>query len=1220
MLSERPNHEQVKSRYNTVDQAYQRTEQYSDKCSNVVKVPTNNFVAASHDERVPFQSNNKSKSDRKNSEEKRKNEKFDAKDNIRGSYSCSRILYQDKDRNKSYDSSSKYECLSRRSLHSAWDENECGSHNEGWNNRELSSGRKHSADSDSSFRSYANIEHYIIEETLSPKASVQTQTTKSYTRDISMGHRYVRGSVNDRQQNFERYEDNKILSSTRSEQGIVTSYAERRQMNSKDKEFLPPLKLSHGRMNISVNDHKPMSLQSREMNGNCNHREAHLKSPNMTKDSNQIDTQLNSPLRFQVKTNRGSYDNAIFVSPTRCQKTCESGSQIFSPPAYRKVNISGSVNSEFIPLGQCQKKQNGVTSEYDSITESNIMSPTQYERKSERDLFSTNTKYSVKDKVYRNNMAVPVQQLRTENIKMSFCESPNKYHVCNHNEKQFDTSTEECKKLNKEKSRYPESLSKYMVSDSQHKLREDLMTSPLNKRNISSCNTDLLKSPIYSNNSGGYENQKESHMKSPSSSQEIRLKSQLISPIQDRFRTKHKRSEILTAENLDLLNQSFNDSFMNVSVNQSSLNASLGNEKHEKVTQWLCHLESDEESPNKISLSAKVSVRKPEIRMQVKDKSGSPANGLHGEGKIDSEINSHVLDGNNKRNTNHQFTDSVCFFDQKLSRPPSRRFKTFSKESVDTHKPSTGYIAKGTTPCFPHKFKGMSNKELMRILTSDTSEISNLVSLKSKSGNLSDLQQTKDDISDFRAGQQFLVTQKELTESMKKSVSRIQQTNTDTPSPYCCLSGDDRRKLSPKLPVRDKTPRQTPYSALTRSDYQTLSPSLSKQEHKDRNGVKSKHREITSTTENFSSYEMENKKQNFVRQSAKYTDTDSINEYCEEGGQERCCCDDIENKHMDLYDSFSSVETSNFRSPHLQSRYEFQSKNFENNNQASPCTSMSKLKLNTPRSRRYHQERSPLADRGLSRHTEQETHQHQQEAYSEQVLNKYDRVVTAHDKNTHYGRFCTDLRCTEDKIGTVSSEIIGTVQKLGMTYKNHESEKENFQDVSFGSNHCKIKSKKSLLTVSSKTGTDNYMVARESNRDVSNFETDNCFKVPMSSPVIEKQNSSTVIRNDRFINRQVSGHNQRGNHLNNVAERSKMEKVKNTETRNVRPVSKRNASVGISKQSISRPERRFVNQFDYVHSTPIHPGVKFSLNETLSTIVGSEDTEQEDDDVMLIDE
>ena len=56
-------------------------------------------------------------------------------------------------------------------------------------------------------------------------------------------------------------------------------------------------------------------------------------------------------------------------------------------------------------------------------------------------------------------------------------------------------------------------------------------------------------------------------------------------------------------------------------------------------------------------------------------------------------------------------------------------------------------------------------------------------------------------------------------------------------------------------------------------------------------------------------------------------------------------------------------------------------------------------------------------------------------------------------------------------------------------------------------------------------------------------------------------------------------------------------------------------------RSLAHSEGKRVNPFDYVHSTPIHPGVKFSLNETLSTIFGSEETEQDqDDDVMLIDE
>ena len=56
-------------------------------------------------------------------------------------------------------------------------------------------------------------------------------------------------------------------------------------------------------------------------------------------------------------------------------------------------------------------------------------------------------------------------------------------------------------------------------------------------------------------------------------------------------------------------------------------------------------------------------------------------------------------------------------------------------------------------------------------------------------------------------------------------------------------------------------------------------------------------------------------------------------------------------------------------------------------------------------------------------------------------------------------------------------------------------------------------------------------------------------------------------------------------------------------------------------RSLGHFKGKRVNPFDFVHSTPSYLGVKFSLNETLSTIFGSEEKEQDqDDDVMLIDE
>ena len=196
----------------------------------------------------------------------------------------------------------------------------------------------------------------------------------------------------------------------------------------------------------------------------------------------------------------------------------------------------------------------------------------------------------------------------------------------------------------------------------------------------------------------------------------------LISPIQEKYKVKHKKSELLTLENIDLLNQSFNDGFVNVSQNKSSLNASLVNENKQKISEWLENLDCTEDSIHKKCFTesdggnVEVSLDKNKF-----------------EDKRNFE-NEEYRKGNSHKGLNRSERDS---FDDSVSKPPSKRFKTGNKDTdasvKEMHKLSSGFIAKSNQHAFHERFKGMSKREMKAFLESDESGVSTLIDLKPKS-------------------------------------------------------------------------------------------------------------------------------------------------------------------------------------------------------------------------------------------------------------------------------------------------------------------------------------------------------------------------------------------------------------------------------------------------------------------------------------------------------
>ena len=1431
-LSERPNRVQKEFKYTTPTQGGTRREQYVKKYRSPERTRCGNSMTSYYNERALSKRSDQSQSGSKKSKDNTKNENDGNRDFIRSSQSCSRMVNSNQIWNKTPESnvkhmSQKYDLLRNEKV--------SDSQNTRWI---ASSNRETPVDNDPN--------HPIQFETnMSPKASVQTQTPKSYTRDLRIETRHARESDHGRQ-SVDNYGDRRIVSPARGEQSNQVVYAERRQIRYRDREFLSPPRLSYERNMEHNHTNTPVfTSHHREPTRNNDHRGADLSSPHAVNINNQIGMLAHG--KEHTKTNNYCSDDS-FVSPmkrqTKLQGAHQSCSRLPSSPTYRRETGLSVRPSSVFSINQCIENQHSNQSERRSSNQSERRSNNQSERRSSNQserrsnnqsergsntqserisnnqserrsnnqserrsmneprarlqrhdsrssetspISATKARVSSSNKcstidpfairqaktrssfgmsecnrVSEHQLSAAQMRFRSENKKESVMERSSPCHTRSFNEESADMYVDRSESTGKGVRRSQGSTSRHLVSNKRCDNTVD-MNASLDEMNDTSFNE--LKSPIHLKEMRETVHGKNSVLQSPpmSPGKSIRSKSGLISPIQERFKIKHKKSEILTAENLDMLNQSFNDSLIDVSVNRSALNASaLGNENHEKVTQWLCHIESDEESPSKDCVSD-LSAQKQDIGQmhneRVQMKIESAGNHFYVDSQTDTKSKQHMSDGNR---LNHQLKNYSPEGNEKLSRPPSKRFKSCSKEETDdAYKPSTGHIAKGNMLNFSHRFKGMSNKDLMRIL-SDNSEISTLVSMKPKLGRVEDLQETNNDgmfnsktvevsedistvlessmtsifvnenrlphagteaafsdkmkqvnsnnllpyrnvsVDDMRNGNKFPHSGKEAA-----YLDKMKQVNSNSLSPYHNVSVDDRRKLSPKLPTKERYSRQSPYNTTARSDshinrqsyyntsvrldsqinrqspYNTTARSDSQMSRQSpcntsarsdnqmtrqspystsarsdsqisspkssgrQNGrdSKSKYGDVTKSTERSLSYESKKRQQNSSRRNQS-VDTDSLNEYCEEGGQERCSCDDIENKHMDLYETFTS-ENSNYRSPYEKSRYQLQTKTFETR-QDSPCTSMSKLKLNTPRSRGHTQERSPLAERGLGRHFEQIPCKSQTTSSEDEIYEKSDLVSAISTRDSNDKVHSAISKSVEDKYCSVSSKRIETIEELDKKVKHYQSGKENF-NVSFKTNSQKTKSKKSLFTVSGKTDRDDQRYDTALNTKANNIcEPNDCFKIP--SPSLVRRQSSSASSRQRNICNELNDIERGQKHLS-VGESSKVnltsENLKafqieksqsftkgkpdfkssvqqrvRSERAHVNSIPLQSDKHPMGKiQSFGNSEGKKVNPFDYVHSTPIHPGVKFSLNETLSTIFGSEEKEQDqDDDVMLIDE
>ena len=392
-----------------------------------------------------------------------------------------------------------------------------------------------------------------------------------------------------------------------------------------------------------------------------------------------------------------------------------------------------------------------------------------------------------------------------------------------------------------------------------------------------------------------------------------------------------------------------------------------------------------------------------------------------------------------------------------------------------------------------------------------------------------------------------------------------------------------------------------------------------------------------------------------VRKKEKYTDTSSLNEYCEEGGHESCSCDDIQDRHENLYESFESANDDDFVSPNLthqssivspvakskvknsvdvkspymrpgqenspyqltRTRNEYENNRFR---QDSPCTSMAKLKINTPQSRRSI-DRSPFAGS-------------ENRKCSADLYRRFD-----HDSSV-YRQSPVKISAVIPSVDDVISERpVSRLSNETFTIETADNEKENYGESSLISNNQRVKSKKNLFTVVGKN-IENNTEARQNTKEDKvrhetklskcnlGLETDNCFKLPVSPPVqIRRSNarqSPNVLpekcklskNSNQEEEKRVFVRPEKMTNADIVSHWYKVSAIKKTDS-----ISKRQPSGLNSRQSLNiRPENRHgVNQLDYAQSTPVRPGVRLSLNETFSTIMGSEETEMEqDDEVMLI--
>ena len=409
-------------------------------------------------------------------------------------------------------------------------------------------------------------------------------------------------------------------------------------------------------------------------------------------------------------------------------------------------------------------------------------------------------------------------------------------------------------------------------------------------------------------------------------------------------------------------------------------------------------------------------------------------------------------------------------------------------------------------------------------------------------------------------------------------------------------------------------------------------------------------------------------KSKHTRQREKFTDTASLNEYCEEGGQESCSCDDIQDRREDLYESFESANEEDLGSPNvtLQSsimspvpeskpklsscKIDIKSPYVKPNNkstpyqlskgrtqyeedrirQDSPCTSMAKLKINTPRSRR-NLERSPFANNDNRNHSSDfNRRSFQSETNDKLMKGRGGEQLYEHNSNVLERKNSSKITIptAERPLSRLSNETF-TIEPV-------ENEKENYLEPLLVSNNQRSKSKKSLFTVVGKNNIDKVRQNTEDDKvrpenkpakTSSGLEADSCFKLPVSPPVQKRPNNSVLnpnLHHEKFILPKNSSRTDQtvSDKLNRMASASLVpERVKVSEIKKTDSISKQQASGRHSRQGDKRSETKpVVNQFHYAQSTPVRPGVRLSLNETFSTIVGTEETEMEqDEEVMLID-
>ena len=1182
-----------------------------------------------------------------------------------------------------------------RKLYQRQSESKHGPHNHG----ELSFSRLTQSRKDSrSERIYANIaqksnpEYQQNFDIVSPKASVQTQTPKSYTKEVSRERKYARESET-QFQNLERSFGNgheRHTSPTKCKSGLRIEPVGRAEHISA--EVLSPSKLIS---NTSINgsglrDNKLISPNNYEVSSKDNRREA----------------QFRSSQRHQGDLRRENYKGSALSSPSLYLKTAQTDSRDDTMHLTSKQLDSYDTANERTTYDQFKTDRDRSRSEDIRSRSSKFIS--QKQQVHSKKINYTDQVQTPKPKLF-NGAAKPTEYMQRNEYRKGqdfSIISPRRLDNHRHCEVQSERYAKERVASNIGSLQYCKTSTRSKVKDYEHDHNDQQVVSPSQYRVRQCDNKSKNRSAEHSNKPGRVEQQRDLNFKSPNRCEEKMRNSQLISPIQERFKT---RSEVLTAENLDMLNQSFNDSYINISQNQSALNVSMAEENKEKISQWLDMLESSEEALNDVCFPKAVT-QSHETKFEPRGQGRIKQDKQHNMSHLQNQSEVLRLENEFQKSDVEKFTSSnEDISDIRVTKPPSKRFKVSNKDDTfDIHKPSTGYIAKANAQSVHHRFKGMTNKELKAFLTSDDSGVSTLVSIKPKQAYMIDTQQNKFNKHSSKA----VVSENTYAppyEQLGFSTNQQEQGVSEECTQLCScnnMSKEVGRNSSPKVQTRDRTSRKAPYSASSRAltpassaksvtrdchetnisrdtsstysvkqienqdisrKYNRYSAS-SKEYDKRYNHRKDKRHDFAYENEEHlttqTSYEEgvightslsednENERQerqNYVKHSDNFTDTDtaSLHEYCEEGGHESCSCDDIENRHENLYESFESVDgpdirspkvqfklrspyaytPSNTRTPDLQSSCRTRSKDCQNDNQESPSVSMAKLKLNTPQSRRHHLVNSPLADSGGNRISYLESQKSDTRNQSKSLPNHFNSDITDRDVRHVQQKSANfePMRNSQIQIRNSGTDIETYSNTEGFTIEQGDSEKENYKQVSVRSNNQKTKSKKSLFTVVGKTSTANEMAMKPN----CNFETDNCFKLPISPFVQKRPFSAASKRNLTAVNeKQIAPSEikyQSKPNVNRFGERvntgKPSDRSKDSEQRGTKPVSQTCFSARPTKPYLQRPVNRFTNQFEYAQSTPVHPGIRLSLNETFSTILGSEETEMEhEDEVMLIDD